>query len=58
MKKYVCDIYGWIYDEAENVRTTTSPPAPNGKTCPMISSAPSAAPTRIASTWLKNNHFG
>lgn len=35
MKQYECDLCGYVYDEAARpIRTTASPPAPSGRTCP------------------------
>ena len=40
MKKFVCDLCGYIYDEAAGAPTRASPPAPCGSMCPRALSAP------------------
>lgn len=42
MKKYVCKVCGWIYDEALGDPDNGIAREPSGKICPMISSARSA----------------
>ena len=38
--KYVCDVCGYVYDEALAILIMASPPAPSGRTCPTILYAP------------------
>ncbi len=60
MKKYVCDLCGYIYDEAagdpDNAPITAWPPAPSGRTCPRTGCAPCAARTRAS--FLSSNESG
>ena len=55
MKKYVCDVCGWEYDEELGYPEGGIAPGPVGRTSPKISSAPCA--WSIRTSFLKNEHL-
>lgn len=55
MKKYVCKVCGWIYDEALGDPDNGIAPGPSGKICRTISSAHSVVSEKTILKSLKTD---